>query len=156
MLHYLDFLYFSQVELSWTLLSTAHLVTPTPWSTRSATASDSTTYFEVYLRLSRVMTLVWRRSPRWRLEIFALTPTPPRNTKAATIPNRGTKHADVGISRIRHLTTTWATLVRCSFRIVCNPQDLLLAYYINTHLLLYHLLCYLQMTPAQTPSRWTR
>lgn len=104
---------FPQVELCWTLPSMAHLVTLTQWSTRLVTVSGFTTCFEVYQRLNRVMTRVWRLSPQWRPEICVQTPTPLPNTKAATIPSRATKPVAVGISRTRRLTTTWVMQVRC-------------------------------------------
>lgn len=89
-----------------TLPSTAPLATRTPWSTRSATASDCTTSFGVYRRSSLATTPVWRRSLRWRRGTCAPTPTQLPSTKAATIRNRAMKPAALGNSRTRPLTTT--------------------------------------------------
>lgn len=106
------FLKFSQVESCWTLPSMAHLATLTQWSMRLVIVLGSTTCFEVYQRLNRVMMRVWRLSPQWRPEICVQTPIPLPNTKAATIPNQATKPVAVSTSRTRRLTTTWVTQVR--------------------------------------------
>lgn len=106
------FLKFSQVEWCWTLPSMAHLVTLTQWSMRLAIVLGSTTCFEVYQRLNRVMTRVWRLSPQWRPEICAQTPIPLPNTKAAMILNQATKPVAVSTSHTHRSTTTWVTQVR--------------------------------------------
>lgn len=141
------FLYIPQVELCWIHPSMARLVTLTPWSTRSVTVLAFTTCFGAYRRWNRATTRVWRLSPRWKLEICVQTQTPLPNTKAATIPNQAMKPAGAGTSRIRPSTTTWVMLVSYKPKVHTLP--------FISGFSLYHF-CRLQMTPARTPSPWTR
>lgn len=141
------FLYIPQVELCWIHPSMARLVTLTPWSTRSVTVLAFTTCFGAYRRWNHATTRVWRLSPRWKLEICVQTQTPLPNTKAATIPIQAMKPAGAGTSRIRPSTTTWVMLV--SYK----PKDHTLTFISGFSL---NHFCRLQMTPARTPSPWTR
>lgn len=141
------FFFIIQAELCWILPSTARLVTLTLWSTRSVTVLAFTMCFEAYRRWNRVTTLVWRRSPRWKLEICVQTPTPLPNTKAATIPIRAMKPVGAGTSRTRPSTTTWVMLV--SYKPTVHTLPFRSRFSLND-------LCCPQMTPAPTPLPWTR
>lgn len=141
------FLYGLQVELSWIPPFMARLVTLTPWSTRSVTVSVFTMCFEAYRRSNRATTRVWRLSPRWKLEICVQTPTPLQSTKAATIPIPAMKLVGAETLRTHLSTTTWVTQVSHKQKVHAFPWISRIP---------FNHMYYLQMTPAQTPSPWTR